>query len=76
MIGYHAEAISDDIRLNDGELAEARWVTRDQIAAGAVVLPPKLSIAYRLLEAWFDAGDGPSMASLNLAAPPLVDPRR
>ena len=75
MIGFLAEALSNEIRLNDGELAEARWLTRDDIASGAVILPPRVSIAYRLLETWFDQGSGADLASFDLAAPPLRDPR-
>ena len=75
MIGFLAEGISNEIRLNDGELAEARWLTRDDIAAGKVVLPPRVSIAYRLLETWFDEGSGANLESLDLPAPPLRDPR-
>jgi NAD+ diphosphatase len=58
MIGYHAVATSSDIRLNDGELAEARWLTREDIAAGAVTLPPEFSVARRLIEAWISAETG------------------
>jgi NAD+ diphosphatase len=65
MIGFHATAISEDIRLNDSELAEARWVSRPAIAAGAVVLPPKASVAYRLIEAWFDEQPGPRLAEVH-----------
>ena len=75
MIGFLAEGLSKEIRLNDGELAEARWLTRDEFAAGAVVLPPRVSIAYRLLETWFDQGSGANLESLNLPAPPLRNPR-
>lgn len=68
MIGFHAEARSTDIVRNDGELAEAGWFTREQLAAGAVNLPPQNSIAFRLIEAWFDRWDGPRLANLNLCA--------
>lgn len=54
MIGYHAEALSDEIVLNDGELTEARWLTREEIAAGEIVLPPRLSVARRLIQSWID----------------------
>jgi NAD+ diphosphatase len=74
MIGFLAEALTRDIRLNDGELAEARWLTRDDIAHGAVVLPPQVSIAYRLLETWFDEGSDTSLASVDLPSPPLRNP--
>ena len=75
MIGFLAEGLSNEIRLNDGELVEARWLTRDDIANGTVVLPPRVSIAYRLLETWYDEGTGANLESLGLAAPPLRDPR-
>jgi NAD+ diphosphatase len=65
MIGFHAMAASEDIRLNDAELAEARWLTREELAAGAVVLPPRASVAWRLIEDWFDAVPGPGLARLN-----------
>jgi len=54
MIGYHAEAQTSDIRLNDGELAEAKWLSREDIRTGAVVLPPRFSIAYRLIDTWLN----------------------
>lgn len=75
MIGFLAEGLSDEIQLNDGELAEARWLTRDDIAAGEVVLPPRVSIAYRLLETWFDDGSEARLASFGLPTPPLRNPR-
>lgn len=56
MIGFHGEARSDSIRLNDGELVEARWVRREQIAGGEVRLPPRQSVAFHLVARWFDAG--------------------
>ena len=69
MLGFHAKGLNDDIRFNDGELAEARWLDRDEIREGAVGLPPRESIAYRLIEAWFDAVGGAPLASVeqNLA---------
>jgi NAD+ diphosphatase len=64
MIGFHAQAQSEVIRLNDAELAEARWLTRAELAAGAVILPPRASVAWKLIEAWFDAAPGARLASL------------
>ena len=74
MLGFHAEAVTENIRLNDAELADARWLNREEIANRAVVLPPAASIAYRLIEAWFDKGDGPRLDSLDLAGPMLRAP--
>jgi len=76
MIGFMAEGLSDEIRLNDGELVEARWLTRDEIAGGAVILPPKVSIAYRLLETWYDEGAGANLESFGLPTPPLRNLRQ
>jgi len=65
MIGFHALAASEDIRTNDGELAEARWLRRADLASGSFVLPPRASVAYELIEAWFDAVPGPGLATLH-----------
>ena len=65
MLGFHADAASDAIRLNDNELAEARWVSRAQILDRDVLLPPRASIAWRLIERWFDNGDGPPLSALD-----------
>ena len=67
MIGFHAQASSTEIHRNDGELADAGWYTRDDIAAGGIMLPPVTSIAFRLIEHWFDQWDGPRLAALNLS---------
>jgi NAD+ diphosphatase len=67
MIGFHAQALSTDIRLNDAELEAAGWFTREQIAAGQVVLPPEASIAFQLIAAWFDQWDGPRLNTLGLS---------
>lgn len=66
MLGFQATALSRDIRLNDGELIEARWLSRADIIARRVLLPPPISIAFRLIESWFDQVPGPRLASLAL----------
>ncbi|MEO7387631.1 MAG: NAD(+) diphosphatase [Gammaproteobacteria bacterium] len=66
MLGFHAIGLSDEIRFNDGELVEARWLSRDDIRAGAVTLPPRESIAFRLIEAWVDRDGGAPLADLGL----------
>ena len=50
MLGFTAEAISDDIVLNDGELEDARWFTREELRSGNVGLPFRISIARRLVD--------------------------
>lgn len=52
MLGFTAEALSEDILLNDGELEEAQWFTRKQLRSGFPKLPYRLSIARRLVDGW------------------------
>lgn len=54
MLGFTADALSEDIRLNDGELEDACWFTHKEVAAGHPRLPPRLSIARRLIDTWLD----------------------
>ncbi|MDE0310221.1 MAG: NAD(+) diphosphatase [Acidiferrobacterales bacterium] len=58
MLGFTATASSYEIRLNDGELQDAIWRSVDDVvdglASGEFRVPPRLSIAYRLVEDWFD----------------------
>lgn len=62
MLGFHARPADGDIVLRDGELEDARWFDRDDIAAQRVLLPPRVSIAYRLVEEWFDQAPGRRLA--------------
>jgi NAD+ diphosphatase len=59
MLGYRGYAVSHEISLDDLELAEARWWSREELAddvkAGRLLLPPGVSIARRLIEEWFGA---------------------
>ena len=61
MLGFYADAESDTIVVNSGELRDARWFTRDWIRANArefhetdapFRLPRGDSIARRLIEDW------------------------
>ena len=58
MLGYHAQAGSERISLNDQELEDALWLSREALASrieqGLFVPPPSISISYRLIEDWFD----------------------
>jgi len=54
MIGFTALAATYDVRLEDQELEDARWFSRQDILDGTPKLPPSLSISYRLIEHWFD----------------------
>ena len=52
MLGFWATARRGEVRVDGSELEEARWLHRDQVLAQEVRLPPKLSIARRLIDDW------------------------
>ncbi len=53
MLGFHADAVTEEISSGDNELLEARWFTRDELRSpDGFVLPPDFSIARRLIDDW------------------------
>jgi NAD+ diphosphatase len=52
MLGFTAEATTTDIELNDGELDDARWFTREDLLSDFPKLPFRISIARRLVDDW------------------------
>lgn len=56
MIGFTARAPAGCAPRAGEELEDARWFTRAEIASGTPLLPPPQSVAFRLIEDWFDAG--------------------
>ena len=56
MLGFTARATTTEIHLRDQELEDARWFTRAEFAGGKTIAPPSVSISFRLIEHWFDAG--------------------
>lgn len=69
MLGFTAQAASEEIQVGEDELDDARWFTREEIreglAQGTFRLPLKLSISFHLIENWFDAGDLGSLRELS-----------
>jgi len=62
MIGCRAEALSTELTIDTTELEDARWFTRDEVAAsvadpegGPFQPPPRFAIARTLLERWLAA---------------------
>ena len=57
MVGFTATAKDTILRLDDDEIVEAFWVTREdlarEVAAGRIGISPQLSIARRLIEYWY-----------------------
>ncbi|GAB3443889.1 NAD(+) diphosphatase [Phycicoccus ginsengisoli] len=56
MVGFTARADSGALRLQESEIADARWFTREEVragvAAGTLGVSARLSIARRLVEHW------------------------
>jgi NAD+ diphosphatase len=61
MLGFTAVAANQSVRVDEDELENADWFTREdlqsRLKAGTLKLPSPVSVAYRLIEGWFDAGD-------------------
>ena len=59
MVGFFARASSIDIVADAHEIAEARWVTREELAelaaTKAMRMPTRLSISRWLIETWYEA---------------------
>lgn len=59
MLGFTAVTQDEKIHLVDHELEDARWFSRkdyrESLVAGLLRLPSNVSIAYRLIEDWYNA---------------------
>jgi NAD+ diphosphatase len=66
MLGFRAEATSTEITVDDEEIAEASWFSRQDLRnallAGDLLMPPSLSISRWLIESWY-GDDLPSPAT-------------
>ena len=69
MLGFTAHALTTEVRLRDEELEDARWFNRADIASNGVLLPPRQSISFRLIEHWFDAGWDARLRDIQGSAP-------
>ena len=50
MVGYTAEYVDGEIHLQKEELSRGKWFSKDNLP----ILPEKLSIARRLIDAWLE----------------------
>ena len=61
MLGFTAVASNDTIRIDEDELEDAAWFSREdmrsQLLQDTLRLPMPVSISFRLIEEWFDAGE-------------------
>jgi NAD+ diphosphatase len=59
MLAFLARAVDTAVHLDDVEITDARWFTRDQLreaaASGEVLLPGGISIAHRMVAHWYGA---------------------
>jgi NAD+ diphosphatase len=69
MLGFTAHALTTQILRRDDELEDAQWFTRADLASGRPLVPPGVSISFRLIEHWFDAGGGPKLRDIQQASP-------
>ena len=57
MLGFSAQALTTEVHRHDGEIAEARWYTREgllaDIGTGRLHVSPSISISRRLIEHWY-----------------------
>ena len=60
MLAFTAHAASSDVAVDGVEITEARWFSRDQLAAavddGSLRLPMRASVAFRLIDGWYGGG--------------------
>lgn len=70
MLGFTAKTEDGKISLGDKELEDARWFSRqelrDGLEKGTLLLPTKVSIAYQLIEDWFNEAGGVRLCDLAL----------
>ncbi|MEO5983625.1 MAG: NAD(+) diphosphatase [Pedococcus sp.] len=56
MVGFTARSTTAELVLQESEIAEARWYTREELLAavadGSLAVSPRVSIARRLVEHW------------------------
>jgi NAD+ diphosphatase len=64
MLGFTARALNTEIVRRDEELEDAQWFTRADLKSGRPLVPPSVSISFRLIEHWFDAGGGPKLREI------------
>lgn len=58
MVGFFARAAGSTIACADGELEDARWFSRADLATGTPALPPPQSISFRLIADWYEQAGG------------------
>ncbi|MEA3142360.1 MAG: diphosphatase [Gammaproteobacteria bacterium] len=65
MLGFTAHALTSEIARRDDELEDAQWFTREDLKSGRPIVPPSVSISFRLIEHWFDQGGGEKLREIH-----------
>lgn len=55
MLGFHADAVTEEIKIDETEIVKARWFSRDEMLRAAdlgIRLPRPISISQRLIDDW------------------------
>jgi NAD+ diphosphatase len=69
MLGFFAQAVTHDIKVDGEEITEARWFTRaelgDGVRSGGLIVPTMISISGALITAWY----GEPLPQPDLSAP-------
>ena len=58
MIGCHADAVTTDISMDDQEMADVRWFSREEVLLALsgeseiLAVPAPIAIAHHLIKAW------------------------
>ena len=75
MLGYTAEATSDELDFEQDDIEHALWLDADELkvelTAGRISAPGELSISYRLIDDWFEAETGISLQTFKSSYSPL-----
>lgn len=65
MIGCWGEALSEELSIDSGEIADARWFSREEVASmlanrhpGGLIVPPRISMAHTLIRGFVDGAIG------------------
>jgi len=73
MLGFTAVAASETIRIDEDELEDAAWFSReemrDRLQQGNLRLPMPVSISFRLIEEWYNAGSLGQLKSISERKP-------
>ncbi|SRR5579859_311712 len=72
MLGFTARALTTQILRRDDELEDAQWFTREDVESGRPIVPPNVSISFRLIEHWFNASGDRNLSEIQQSSWPAA----